>query len=267
MISILHIRQDFPLQNRLPVWRQARQLTPVVFNSQLLPFVLSFCCSKANPAQQQSGSGRWLPCPMDSCPHLKSRHHNCLQKFLMCFACGVWTQVKEVLQEDVCTVRDVKPATDSLQQNQKCQWLAPKGVMSRPPRERKWWLHQGQVTFTTRSTPTKEEDFWYVFIQFPALLCRQGNPPLPQTRWQNWVCSCFQLQEQQKALGAYSWIHPLVIKFVPRLSLAGWDGRKANVNSATSTQGKTPVALSEVQESSKIQAWHWKRFNLLLEHL
>lgn len=142
VISILHIRQDFPLQNRLPAWRQARQLTPVVFNSQLLPFVLSFCCSKANPAQQQSGSGRWLPCLMDSCPHLKSRHHNCLQKFLMCFACGVWTQVKEVLQEDVCTVRAVKPATDSLQQNQKCQWLAPKGVMSRPPRERKWWLHQ-----------------------------------------------------------------------------------------------------------------------------
>lgn len=105
-ISILHIRSGLPLQDRLPVWQEARQLTPVVFNYQFLalnfaPFVLSFCCFKANPAQQQSVSGRWLPFLMDSCPHLKNQHRKCLQKILTCFACGVWTWVIEVLWEEV----------------------------------------------------------------------------------------------------------------------------------------------------------------------
>lgn len=90
------------------MWQEERQLIPVFFNSpffalNLAFFVLSFCCSKADLAQQQSVSGRWLLLLMDSCLYLQNHCKwnqkikstaNGIQKILMCFAYGVWTQVQ-----------------------------------------------------------------------------------------------------------------------------------------------------------------------------
>lgn len=146
-ISILHIRSGLLLQDRLPLWQEERQLTPVVFNSPFfalnLPFfVLLFCCSKADPAQQQSVSGRWLLLLMDSCPYLQNQHcrWNSENSNVLCLWSLNAGPVVEVLWKEVCILWSVKPTIDSLQQKQKYQQWTPKGVLSLPPKRNKWWL-------------------------------------------------------------------------------------------------------------------------------
>lgn len=63
---ILHIRLGLPPQDRLPVQQQARQLTPVGFNSQFLALsYASFALNFAAPVPIQLNRNQ---CPADDFP-------------------------------------------------------------------------------------------------------------------------------------------------------------------------------------------------------
>lgn len=71
-----------------------------------------------------------------------------------------------------------------------------KSILPLCHRERSDGYSNGRWHSPLESQPQGRAFLVYIYI-YPdpciALLSRQGNPTLPQTRWQNRACSCFQL--------------------------------------------------------------------------
>lgn len=153
-ISVLQIRSGLPLQDRLPVWHDAKQLTLMVFNSQFLAlnfasFVLLFCCSKANPAQQQSVSGRWLPAVHIWKISTRNAFGSFIRATLLETGVGSWKQYRR---------KFVSPELANQQQTHCSRNRNVDGGLQKEScpilHKKKRWFQQGQVAFITRITPT-----------------------------------------------------------------------------------------------------------------